>query len=428
MNGAAAETQSPITVTGGDACDIGSIPYAVALQSILDKIQPIQDIQRLPIRSALNRVAAEEVTSKSDIPAFRNSAMDGYACRASDLEQPNPRLKIAGVSAAGSPFIASVEPNHCIRVLTGAVVPDTFDTVVMQEDCDIHEGWVSIRGKHRPGSFIRKAGDDISSGEVAIRIGQTIGIAELGVLASVGCAEISVYRKPIVAFFSTGDELRGIGESLGLGDVYDSNRYTLFGLLENSGALSLDLGVVRDDLDDTIAALKNAANSADLIITSAGASVGDSDFVKQAVESLGELTLRKVAMKPGRPLAFGKIRDSWFFGLPGNPVSVMVTFDKFVLPALQKLMGLASLSPLRVTARCVRDIYKKPGRLEFQRGFVSVGSEGNFVVDTTGDQSSGVLTSMSKANCYIVLPLECGDVTEGSEVEVEPFEIRLRTN
>lgn len=423
MSGIAKTDGLGVAGGGVDACDVGSTPYEEALRAILDSIDPIEETERLAIRSALTRVCAEEIRAQSDIPGHRNSAMDGYACFSEDLssEGSETRFALAGASTAGSPFCGTVGRGECIRVLTGAVVPDELDTVVMQEDCDAQGGEIAVRGRHRPGQFIRNAGDDLARGDLAIAVRQKLEVAELGVLASLGVAEVSVFRKPVVAFFSTGDELRGIGESLRPGDVYDSNRYTLFGLLENLGVRPIDMGVVRDDLAETVAALDAAANAADLIVTSAGASVGDSDFVKRAVESLGELTLRKVAMKPGRPLAFGRIRKAWYFGLPGNPVSVMVTFDKFVKPALNKLMGGAPDAALRVTARAAQKIFKRPGRLEFQRGILSADSSGQFVVDTTGSQSSGVLSSMSRANCYIVLPLECGDVAAGAEVTVEPF-------
>ena len=231
-----------------------------------------------------------------------------------------------------------------------------------------------------------------------------------------------MYRKPRVAFFSTGDELRAVGEELNPGDVYDSNRYTLFGMLESNYVDPIDLGVVRDDLDETVSALKKGAAEADVIVTSAGASVGDADFVKQALESLGELSLWKVAMKPGRPLAFGKINRTWFFGLPGNPVSVMVTFDKFVKPALCRIKGENESSPLQMRAKISSPIRKRPGRLEFQRGVLTYNSNGELTVESTGNQSSGVLTSMSRANCYIVLPLTSGNLEAGTTVTVEPFD------
>ena len=328
------------------------------------------NLNALPIREALHRVAAEDITAKSDVPGHRNSAMDGYACQFADLSVKGDlsRLKLVGISAAGSPYLGKLNSGECIRIFTGGVVPDQLDTVVMQEDCEKENEYVVTRRNHKKGQHVRNAGEDISAGEIAVHEGQAIGMAELGLLASVGCESILVKRTPKVAFCSTGDELRGVGESLRAGDVYDSNRYTLFALLDRVHVLSIDLGVVRDNLDDTIATLAKGAEEADVIITTAGASVGDSDFVRQALESLGELKLWKVAMRPGRPLAFGKIKNSWFFGLPGNPVSVVVTFDKFVKPALRKLKGENQVKPLEISARCANPIFKTPGRLEFQRG------------------------------------------------------------
>lgn len=409
-----------------DPCDIGSTPYREALSAILNSIEPTTDTEQLPIRSALGRIAAEDVRATADIPISRNSAMDGYACRISDLNASNTiELELIGTSAAGKPFHGSVQAGQCVRILTGAVVPDQLNVVVMQEECTVAENKIIVKGNHKADQFIRQAGEDLARGEVAISKGQSIQASELGVLASVGCSEISVFRNPTVAFFSTGDELRGIGEPLGEGDVYDSNRYSLFGLLISAGATPIDMGVVRDDFSSTVSALKNAADAADFVITTAGASVGDSDFVRLALEKLGELRLWKVAMKPGRPLAFGKIDSSWFFGLPGNPVSVLVTFDKFVRPALGKFSGDKHRNPVRLLARSAQPIRKSVGRLEFQRGVLTVDKNGDASVASTGNQSSGVLTSMSRANCYIVLPLECGDLPAGSKVWVEPFDTHM---
>ena len=409
-----------------DHCDTGSTPYEIALGAILDKIVPLTDVQSVPIRSSIGRVAARDIRAQHDVPGQRISAMDGYACLHADLSDARTvELKLAGTSAAGSPWTGVPQSGECIRILTGGVVPHGMDTVVMQEDCEVRDDRVFTGTNHRIGQHIREAGEDIARDEIAVAAGQSIGTAELGLLASVGCKEILVHRKPKVAFFSTGDELRTVGETLNPGDVYDSNRYTLFGLLTQMQVEPIDLGVVRDDLEQTIAALKDGAEQADAVVTTAGASVGDSDFVKQALESLGELTLWKVAMKPGRPLAFGKIDDSWFFGLPGNPVSVMVTFDKFVKPALHKLKGEPVPSALRIHAQCAKPIYKRPGRLEFQRGILTFDQSRKAIVESTGNQSSGVLTSMSRANCYIVLPLETGDLPAGTTVEVEPFDASL---
>ena len=411
-----------------DSCmadfDAASTSYEEALASILSQISPVSDIEQLAILDTINRVAAEDVYAIQNVPNDRNSAMDGYACRFGDLSAPDTesQLRLVGTSAAGSPYTGNLEDGECVRIFTGGVVPEALDTVVMQEDCAVVGNLISTVNTHRLGQHIRQAGEDIAAGEIAIAKGQRIGTAELGLLASVGRKEISVYRKPRVAFFSTGDELRAVGEELNPGDVYDSNRYTLFGMLESNHVEPIDLGVVRDDLEETIAALKKGAAEADVIVTSAGASVGDADFVKQALESLGELSLWKVAMKPGRPLAFGKINRTWFFGLPGNPVSVMVTFDKFVKPALCRIKGENESSPLQMRAKISSPIRKRPGRLEFQRGVLTYNSNGELTVESTGNQSSGVLTSMSRANCYIVLPLTTGNLDAGTTVIVEPFD------
>jgi len=406
-----------------DACDLPSTPYEKALNSILGAIKPLTEIETVPIREAINRVAAQNAVAADNVPTNRSSAMDGYACRYSDLGGENKLSKLAmvGACAAGSPYMGSIGQGECIRIFTGGVVPDDLDTVIMQEDCDACGNEISTVNTHRIGQFIRRAGEDIGAGEVAVCAGQTIGTAEIGLLASVGCATVDVKRVPKVAYFSTGNELKGIGQRLNPGDVYDSNRYTLYGMLKDAGCLPIDLGVVRDNLSDTIDAINEGSKCADVVVTSAGASVGDADFVKQALESLGELRLWKVAMKPGRPLAFGSVNNAWFFGLPGNPVSVMVTFDKFVRPALRKLRGEKDCAPLRITARTAEPIYKQPGRLEFQRGILRFGSNGEAIVESTGNQSSGVLTSMSRANCYIVLPLETGNLEAGTTVQVEPF-------
>ena len=407
-----------------DPCDVESTPYEQALSEILSQIKTIDGVERLRIRDAMNRVSAEDVKAAQNIPASRNSAMDGYACRYRDLAENDQisRLKLVGTSAAGHPFFSEIQQGECIRIFTGGVIPDQLDTVIMQEDCQVENNWVHTKNSHRMGQYIRNAGEDIATGELVLAKNQSIGTAEVGLLASVGRSEVAVRQKPKVAFFSTGDELRAVGETLNPGDVYDSNRYTLFALLTAAHVDPIDLGVVRDDLDQTIAALTAAARQADVVVTSAGASVGDADCIKQAIESVGELKLWKVAMKPGRPLAFGRFSDTWFFGLPGNPVSVMVTFDKFVRPALRKLRGVRTpVSTLRMNARCLNPIFKRPGRLEFQRGILSVTDDGQAAVESTGTQSSGALSSMSRANCYIVLPAETGNVEEGSMVTVEPF-------
>lgn len=406
---------------------VTSTLYEDALGQILENVNPVIETEKLPIRDAFHRVAAEDVAAGFNVPSHRNSAMDGYACHFEDLTNDKiSYLKLVGASTAGHPFHGEVGHGDCIRILTGAVIPENLDTIVIQEDTNVVGDQVHFADiSYRQGQHVREAGEDITEGELALRRGQIIGTAELGLLASVNHSEILAYRKPVVAFFSTGDELRSVGKALEPGEIYDSNRYTLFGMLTELHVDLIDLGVVADNLDDTVDALKEGASKADIVISCAGASVGDSDFVAQALEILGELTFWKVAMKPGRPLAFGKINDARFFGLPGNPVSVMVTFDKFVKPALKKLKGERQSQPIQIDARCTREIKKIPGRLEFQRGIFSYDSEGNAIVESTGNQSSGVLTSMSRANCYIVLPLETGNLPAGTVVRIEPFETSL---
>ncbi len=411
------------TRSSADACDMPSTPYEVALAEILSHITPIKKNTSISTECSLYSIADEIVCAEIDVPGARNSAMDGYACQFADLQGggEKPLLKLIGTSAAGAPYQGELNAGECIRILTGGVVPNSLDTVIMQEDCEVEDGYVTTNQAHRKGQYIRNAGEDVRCGEVVVARGQTIDAAEYSLLAAIGHQFIRVKKRPKVAFFSTGDELRKPGEPFNLGDVYESNRNMIYALLNQLHVETINLGIVRDNLDAIIAQLSAAAQQADVIITSAGASVGDADFVRQAVESLGELKLWKVAMKPGRPLAFGKIEDCWFFGLPGNPVSVAVTFDKIVKPAIRKLKGERRVKPLELSARSTTPIRKSPGRLEFQRGTFSYDTDGHLVVQSTGNQSSGVLSSMSKANCYIVLPAECGNLDEGATVTVQPF-------
>ena len=261
----------------------------------------------------------------------------------------------------------------------------------------------------------------MAAGELALKAGQKLAPAALGLIASLGIAEVPVFRRPRVAFFSNGDELRSVGQPLNPGEVYDSNRYTLHGLLQRAGMDMVDLGVVPDDRTQIRSAFLSAAHSADALITSAGASVGDADFIKDILDEVGEVSFWKIAMKPGRPLAFGHVGDALFFGLPGNPVSVMVTFYQFVLPALRRLSGETPVLSLRLTARTTNRIRKRPGRTEFQRGVLTQTPDGDLEVSVTGEQGSGILSSMSDANCFILLPADCDGVAPGQSVLVEPF-------
>jgi molybdopterin molybdotransferase len=410
-----------------DCCADGHFGPALKLEDALARIladaRPVEGIETLAIRSALGRVLAADVVSTLDVPAHTNSAMDGYAYAGSDLQTDGEtRLTIIGVAAAGKPFTGAVTAGQCTRILTGAAMPTGTDSVVMQENVELEGDIAILATGQKAGQHVRRAGEDIGAGEVALRAGTHLRPAELGIVASLGVSEVSVRRRPRVAFFSTGDELRHVGEALEKGQIYDSNRYTIYGMLMRLGVEAIDMGVVRDERDAVAQAFSDAAAVADAIITSGGVSVGDADYVTETLERSGSVGFWKVAMKPGRPLAFGRVGNALFFGLPGNPVSVMATFYQLVQPALQSLAGLPDPAPpLSVTAVCGDALRTKPGRREFQRGVLSREADGRLVVRRAGFQGSGVLSSMSAANCFIVLAEDSGSVAAGDEVTVQPF-------
>lgn len=402
-----------------DEYDPALLPVDVALARIAEAITPISDIEWVPVRGALSRILAEDVISPVDVPNHTNSAMDGYALAASDLLAAD--LKVIGTAWAGSAYAGPVGSGECVRIMTGAVIPDRCDTVVMQEQAERIDDRIRLAAGQKPGQHVRRAGEDLAAGEVALVRGRCLLPSDLGMVASLGIGELAVLRKPRIAFFSNGDELRSIGETLALGDVYDSNRYTLHGMLTRLGVEFIDLGVIPDDRDRIRETFLRAAAIADVVITSAGASVGDADYVKEVLDEIGEVKFWKLAMKPGRPLSFGKIDHAHFFGLPGNPVSVMVTFYQFVLPALRQLMGEENWVPLRLPARTLNQLKKRPGRTEYQRGYLVQNESGDLTVHSTGDQGSGILSSMSQANCFIVLDIDSNGAQVGDMVTVEPF-------
>jgi molybdopterin molybdotransferase len=407
-----------------DDYDPNSMPVAKAREYIRAVLEPVSAFERVHIRDALGRVLAADVISPVDVPGHDNSAMDGYAVRFSDLKpEGDAKLKLIGTAFAGKPFDGSVESGQTVRIMTGAVIPQGADTVIMQERASISGNAVTVTAVPKAGTNTRKAGEDLRKGEPALTSGQLIRPAELGLMASLGIGEVSVYRKLRVAFFSTGDELVSIGQPLGPGQIYDSNRYTLYGMLTRAGCDVLDMGVIRDTPEAVEKAFAEASEAADVVITSGGVSVGEADFVKQILERLGEVLFWKIAMKPGRPMAYGKIGRAHFFGLPGNPVAVMVTFYQFVRDALAILQGQTAIKPLpTMKARCTAPIKKAPGRTEFQRGILSRTDDGEWTVKPTGDQGSGILSSMSQAHCFIVLPTETGSLDAGAIVEVQSLE------
>jgi molybdopterin molybdotransferase len=404
--------------------DPNSMPVAKARAYIRAFLDPVTAVERLPIRTALGRVLAQDIRSSIDVPGQDNSAMDGYALRFADLKPDvSVTLRVVGASFAGRPFEGAVASGQAVRIMTGGVLPAAADTVVMQERVTAAGDQVTVPGGQQRGQNVRAAGSDIAKGAVVFRRGQLVRPAELGMIASLGVGEVAVYRKLRVAFFSTGDELVSIGAPLAPGQLYDSNRYTLFGVLTRLGVELMDMGVIRDDPAAVERAFSEAAGAADVVITSGGVSVGEADYVKQILDKLGEVLFWKIAMKPGRPLAYGKIRGAHFFGLPGNPVSAMVTFYQFVREALLVLMGCPDPAPLpTLKAVCTSAIKKAPGRTEFQRGILSADAQGNWAVRVTGDQSSAILSSMSQANCFIILPDAQGNTPAGATVEVQLLE------
>jgi len=403
-----------------DDYDPNSMPVDKARALIGRFLEPVAVAEHVHVRSALGRVLAADVISPVDVPAHDNSAMDGYALRYADIASGQATLTVAGTAFAGSPYAGAVGAGSCVRIMTGGVVPTGADTIVMQEHVKVDGNRVTIGAGHRQGQNLRRAGEDLKTGEAALARGRQLRPAELGLVASLGIGEVAVYRKLRVAFFSTGDELVSIGQPLGEGQIYDSNRYTLYGMLTRLGCEVIDMGVVRDDPALLEQAFRAAAATADVVITSGGVSVGEADFVKDLLNQLGEVVFWKIAMKPGRPLAYGKIGNAHFFGLPGNPVSVMVTFYQFVRDALLKLSGMDPLPALpSFRVPCVSNLKKAPGRTEFQRGILERDSAGAWTVRVTGEQGSGILRSMSVANCFIILPEAQGNVAAGTLVDVQ---------
>jgi len=410
------------TVSCLDGYDPDALRVDKAGEAIRACLAPVPGSERVPVRDALGRVLAQEIVPGIDVPGHDNSAMDGWAVRSSDLASSEIVLREIGSAFAGRVFPGEVKPGECVRVMTGAVMPKGADTVVVQEVCRADGASISIPPGQKAGQNVRAAGEDLKAGVPVLQAGQSLRPAEIGLIASLGIGQVEVKRRLRVAFFSTGDELASIGTPLKEGQVYDSNRYTLHGMLSRLGVEILDMGVVRDDPKLLEAAFRKAANEADAIITTGGVSVGEADFVKQLMAQLGEVLFWKIAMRPGRPMAFGKIGKAYLFGLPGNPVAVMVTFYQFVRDALLFLGGRTNGYEIPLLkAESTASIRKVPGRTEYQRGIVF--RDGNtWKVRTTGQQGSGVLRSMSEANCFIVLEHERGNVQAGEPVQVQMFE------
>ncbi len=403
------------------------------VQSIIQKHLILhQESETVALKDALDRILATDIISPIHVPAHDNAAMDGYALRSADLAtHTNTMYRVVGLAVAGNKFTGTVQTNECIRIMTGAQMPDACDTVIPQELITLHkhdnEETISFSSELiTAGANRRLKGEDLTQGKPALIAGKLLSPADLGLIASLGIAEVSVKRKLRVAYFSTGNELRSLGESLPEGCVYDSNRYTLHGMLKKMGVTPIDMGVVKDDTDSLEIALREACAQADVIITSGGVSGGDADYTRALMDKLGDVLFWKIAMRPGRPMAFGKIssgeHSAYLFGLPGNPVAVMVTFYFFVRHALYQLSGRSKIEEQTMKVISAHAIRKKPGRTEYQRGIVFTDDQGRQQVRVTGAQGSGILSSMSEANCMVILRHDQGDIAAGANVEILPFE------
>jgi molybdopterin molybdotransferase len=415
----------PSPLAAGDR----NLSVAEARAAIHAALRPIDSPETAPLHQALGRVLAADVVSPIDVPAHDNSAMDGYAFDGKAL-RPDAPLALANVGTvyAGAPFAGTVAPGQCLRIMTGAVMPAGCDTVVPQELCRAEGERVHIEpGVIRAGENRRKRGEDLARGSAALKAGRVLRPADLGLVASLGFETVSVQRRLRVALFSTGNEVRAPGQPLDPGCIYDSNRYSLIGALQRLGMEVLDLGLVPDDPAALRATLQRAAAEADAVLTSGGVSVGDADYTRQLMAEMGDVAFWKVAMRPGRPFAFGPLRGdggrtAWLFALPGNPVAALVTFYAFAREALLVLAGARPEPLVTLSARCTEAIRKRPGRTEFQRGIVERAADGGWQVRLTGSQGAGILRSLTEANALVVLGHEQGSVAAGEPVEVWLFD------
>ncbi|WP_412971422.1 gephyrin-like molybdotransferase Glp [Glaciecola sp. MF2-115] len=402
------------------ACDApGLMPIEHAMEMIRDTISPISEVTQCPLSDALDRVIAQDIISPINVPAYDNSAMDGYALRYADFLQ-SKTLKQVGKSLAGNSFEGEIKAGECVRIMTGAEIPTGADTVVMQENTSANELEITFL-KASMGDAIRPAGDDIKKGAVVLQAGARISPIDIGLLASLGFASVPVFRQLKVAVFSTGDELLAVGNTPRDDRIFDTNRPMLVAMLSKLGAEVFDLGIIPDSKDQIRAAFEQANALADCVVTSGGVSVGEADYTREILEEYGSIDFWKLAIKPGKPLAFGSLPNSIFFGLPGNPVSSAVTFDQIAAPALAYLAGCKTKKVDLLPAIAATPFRKRPGRTDYQRAFYFVNENGELNVETTGSQSSGVLSCFRQSNCYAVLENERGKVNEGEIVHILPF-------
>lgn len=399
----------------------GLIPLETALEKMLSRLSPVTETESVPLLQAAGRITATPVISPLNVPGFDNSAMDGYAVRLADLTSESP-LPVAGKAFAGQPFTGLWPQATCIRIMTGAPIPAGTDAVVMQEEAEVSESGIRFPFAVRAGQNIRRLGEDIQAEAAILPPGCKLSAAELAMIASLGISEVEVFRRIRVALFSTGDELCLPGSPLAEGEIYDTNRLAVHLMLSQLGCDVIDLGIIPDDEERLRATFRQADSQADVVISSGGVSVGEADYTRQILDELGEVGFWKLAIKPGKPFAFGRLSHSWFCGLPGNPVSAAVTFYQLVQPLLARLSGQqGSVLPAKLRARAAEKLKKTPGRLDFQRGIMKTGPDGELKVYSTGHQGSHIFSSFSEANCFIVLEQDRGPVEAGEWVMVEPL-------
>ncbi|MGJ8679287.1 molybdopterin molybdotransferase MoeA [Paraglaciecola sp.] len=403
------------------SCDTpGLLAISDAISNMLEQVPAVTSSELVPLNNALNRILACDVISKINVPPADNSAMDGYAFKSEDLVANN-QLLLVGTALAGQPYNQTVKSGECVRIMTGAVIPNGADTVLMQENTQKNAQQITFLESPNKGNSVRKAGEDIQLGHVVVEKGTALTPAYLALIASVGVAEVKVTRKLQVGLIATGDELTPPGEPLIQGNIYESNRFALLGLLADFPVDVVDFGIIKDDKLILANTFNQADNTCDLVISCGGVSVGDADYVKQILDDLGQINFWKVAIKPGKPFAFGKLKKAWFCGLPGNPVSAYVTFEQLVKPVLEKLSGKAKTPDEYFVAQAAETIRKRPGRADYQRGIFFRDDAGKLWVKANGKQGSGIMSSIARANCYMVLPQESGNIPEGHDVKIIPF-------
>ncbi|WP_415888226.1 bifunctional molybdopterin-guanine dinucleotide biosynthesis adaptor protein MobB/molybdopterin molybdotransferase MoeA [Neptuniibacter sp. SY11_33] len=397
----------------------GMLPVAESIQTILNQIDVQSSTEILAVSEAVDRILAVDLVSGINVPQQRNSAMDGYAVAADSLS--GEPLEVIGRVFAGEAFLGKVGADQAVEIMTGAPVPEGADSVIIKEACTREGDRLTFVGQVKQGQNVREAGEDISEGETALKAGCLLRPQELGLIASLGHTEVTVYRSLKVAIFSTGDEVTAQGQPLPENCIYDTNRFSLTGLLQRLGCEVIDYGIIEDSQKVMEETLRKASKEADMVISSGGVSMGQADFIKDALAAVGEINFWRIAMRPGRPLAFGKLGNTPFFGLPGNPVAVMVTFTQFVQPALRKMAGELNWQPRRMAAIAETSLRSRPGRTDYSRGVYSINENGELVVRSTGSQGSGILTSMVSANCLIEIVDEFASIEVGQKVIIQPF-------